>query len=120
MARPNTGKYDIPKMIKIIDEYIENTDLPILKEVCYINKWDYDYVMQLKRNDEELAQPIKRLLCKKEVELEKGGMSGKYNNTMAIFSLKQLGWKDRQDEDLLKDIEDLSTLADMLGFKKNE
>jgi hypothetical protein len=27
--------------------------------------------------------------------LEKGGLTGKYDKTMVIFSLKQLGWRDK-------------------------
>lgn len=27
--------------------------------------------------------------------LEKGALTGKYDKTMAIFSLKQLGWRDK-------------------------
>ena len=106
MARPKTDKYNIKKMAKIIEEYSDKTELPILKEVCYINKWNYDYVMQLQREYDELSQSIKHLLNKKEVALEKGAIIGKYNNTMAIFSLKQLGWKDRQD---LEDVETINT-----------
>lgn len=31
--------------------------------------------------------------------MERGGLEGKIDKTMAIFSLKQLGWKDRQEID---------------------
>ena len=122
MARPKSGKYNIKDIAKIIIDYTNTTDLPILKEVCYQNNLSYDYIMELKRDPEniELTQSIKMLLYKKEVELEKGGLIGKYNNTMSIFSLKQLGWKDRQEEDILRDIENLSSLADLLGFGKHE
>jgi hypothetical protein len=34
---------------------------------------------------------------RKEVVLEKGTLTGVYDKTMAIFSLKQLGWKDKQE-----------------------
>jgi hypothetical protein len=30
--------------------------------------------------------------------LEKKALKGQYNASMAIFSVKQLGWKDRQEE----------------------
>jgi len=94
MARPKSDKYVISTMTKIIDDYTNKTDLPILKEVTYMNNWLYEYVMELQRGSEELSYSIKRLLCKKEVELERGGLKEKYNKTMAVFSLKQLGWRD--------------------------
>ena len=116
MARPN--KYIIKDIVKIINDYTNKTDLPILKEVCYKNGWRYESIINLEVKEPELDDVIKRLVNKKEAELERGGLNGKYNNTMAIFSLKQLGWKDKQEEEYKKDIESLSTLADLLGFNK--
>lgn len=95
MARPI--KYNIDDMIAIIEKYTEETELPILKEVCYMNNWLYNTVMKLQRDNEDLFHSIKRLLDKKEVKLERGALSGKLDKTMAIFSLKQLGWKDKQE-----------------------
>lgn len=94
MGRITKPKYEIDYMLDKIYEYTETTELPILKEVCYLNNWNYDYVKQMEARDENLSHSIKRLLNKKEVELEKGGLCGKYNKTMAVFSLKQLGWRD--------------------------
>ena len=112
MARPKTDKYNIDNMIKIIDEYTKNTDLPILKEVCYKNKWNYDTIMKYQRDNELLMQSIKTLLDKKETQLERGGLLGKYNNTMAIFSLKQLGWRDNKDIQV-KDMRKIEILDDL-------
>lgn len=97
MGRVATGKYDIAKMVEIIDDYTDKTSVPILKEICYQNHWYYDYVMQLQRNNEDLTHSIKRLLDKKEVALERGMISGDLKATACIFSLKQLGWKDKQE-----------------------
>lgn len=92
MGRPKSGRYD--NIVDIIYDYTEKTELPILKEVCYQNNWSFQYVMDMERKDEALKEAIKNLLAKKETELERGGLTGKYQQTMAIFSLKQLGWKD--------------------------
>lgn len=105
MAKPGNeykSKYNIDFMIKQVNEYIERNKrgLPILKEVCLENEWDYDYVMQLQREHKELSQATKRLLSLKEIKLEKGALLGKIDKTMAIFSLKQLGWKDRNEHDI--------------------
>lgn len=89
-------KYNIKSMILKIKEYTENSKLPILKECCLLNDWDYDYVIQLQRENEILRLETKRLLMKKEVLLEKAMYTGE-NNTAFIFALKQLGWKDNPE-----------------------
>lgn len=97
IGRPSKPKYNIAYMIDVIEKYIEETPLPILKECCYKNNWNYDYVTQLQRKHPDLSLSIKKLLMKKEVVLELGMLSGKLPTAAAIFSLKQLGWSDRQD-----------------------
>lgn len=92
-------KYEKEYIIDKLEEYIEETELPIFKEVCYLNNWCDDYIYQLSLKDEDIARTIKKLRQKKESELERGGLTGKYSHTMAIFSLKQLGWKDRVELD---------------------
>lgn len=92
MARPKTGKYD--NLRQDIIDYTEKTEYPILKELCYLKHYNYDYVMQLQRANEELSQSIKELLYKKESYLEREGIKGNLAQTMAVFTLKQLGWRD--------------------------
>ena len=43
----------------------------------------------------ELFDTIKKITEAKEVMLEKGALVGVFNSSMAIFSLKQVGWKDK-------------------------
>jgi hypothetical protein len=88
--------YDIDRMIERVEAYLNDKKIyiPILKECCLLNNWNYDYVMQLKRESDLLSQSIKKLLNKKEVVLEQMLYSGA-NNTGYIFSLKQLGWRDK-------------------------
>ena len=92
MARLKTGKYD--NLRQDIIDYTEQTEYPILKELCYLKHYNYDYVMQLQRDNEELSQSIKELLYKKESYLEREGIKGNLAQTMAVFTLKQLGWRD--------------------------
>ena len=92
MARPKTGKYD--NLRQDIIDYTRQTEYPILKELCYLKHYNYDYVMQLQRANEELSQSIKELLYKKESYLEREGIKGNLAQTMAVFTLKQLGWRD--------------------------
>lgn len=105
MARPKSNKYKIKDMVKKINEYTDNTklpDIPILKEICVENDWNYDYIMKLQRNNDELRQSIKRLLMKKEVLLEKGMTGGQLVASASIFSLKQLGWRDEAKIEILE------------------
>lgn len=89
-------RYDIDKMCKIIRKYTDNTQCPILKEVCFENEWNYIYFLQLQRENEKLAYESRRLLEKKEISLEKALYAGA-NNSAFMFSLKQLGWKDNPE-----------------------
>ncbi|MFR4986972.1 MAG: hypothetical protein ACLUCH_06210 [Lachnospirales bacterium] len=105
MARPKTNKYKIKEMIQKINNYTDNIklpDIPILKEICVENDWNYDYIMKLQRDNEELRQSIKRLLMKKEVLLEKGMTGGQLVASASIFSLKQLGWRDEAKIEILE------------------
>lgn len=105
MARPKTNKYKIKEMVQKINNYTDNTklpDIPILKEICVENDWNYDYIMKLQRDNEELRQSIKRLLMKKEVLLEKGMTGGQLVASASIFSLKQLGWRDEAKIEILE------------------
>ena len=107
MARPKVlledgkEKYNIDDMCQVIDDYVneclmdeDKMAFPILKEICVEKYWCYDYVMQLERENDKLAQSIKRLLDLKVARLEMNGVFDKYNARMAVFSLKQLGWRD--------------------------
>lgn len=117
-GRKPSGKYDIADMVAKIDEYVDETkeNLPILKECCLLNGWNYDYVMQLQRQHDELAQSIKKLLDWKEVRLERGALFGDFDRTMVIFTLKQPahGWSDKPVSKEGIELEDLTPLAEML------
>lgn len=105
-GRPKKDKYKIDYMMNQINQYTEdaNNIIPILKECCLLNDWNYDYVMELQRNNPELSQSIKRLLDWKEVKLEQGALTGKFDKTMVIFTLKQPahGWTDRHEVEVSK------------------
>lgn len=90
-------KYNIPEMIQVVEKYIESQDIPILKEVCYQNRWNYKYIYELAEKNPEFSESIKRLIDKKEAQIERLALRGEVQQTMAIFSLKQLGWKDRHE-----------------------
>ena len=75
--------------------------VPILKECCLLNNWNYDILMDhLRWQDDELNKMIKTLLHWKEIILERGMMTGVFKPGPAVFCLKQLGWKDGPDSRL--------------------
>lgn len=93
MGRPRTYSDDeVLDLIERFEEYIANTDIPIIAEFAYQNgvlrETLYDY--------EEFSTLRKAAIDKKEAQLERLALKGEVDKTMAIFSLKQLGWSDKQ------------------------
>lgn len=71
--------------------YIETTEIPIAAEFAARQRLPKSYLYQC----EEFAELLSLCTSKKEAALERQALTGAVNVTMAIFSLKQLGWKDR-------------------------
>jgi hypothetical protein len=74
-------------------KYIEETDIPILAEFAYQNDIRRTTLYEF----DCLSNAIKKCVTKKEAQLEKKALKNSINPSMAIFSLKQLGWKDKQE-----------------------
>ena len=86
--------YTAKKKKEIIDKlekYIEQTAIPIVAEFAYQN----DIRKSTLYDFEEFSHSMKKLIAKKEAQLEKLALAGKVNPTFAIFSLKQVGWSDK-------------------------
>ena len=94
MARPRsrTQAQDV-QLFKKFEKYINDTTIPIIAEFAYKNDIERQYLYDNKM----FSTLLKKCIAKKEANLEKGALTGKLNPSMAIFSLKQLGWKDRQE-----------------------
>ena len=73
--------------------YIEESDIPIIAEFAYKNGIHKQRLYEFS----EFADAIKLCTTKKEAALETMGLSRDIDTTMAIFSLKQLGWRDKQE-----------------------
>ncbi len=86
-------KYDREALGKEFAQYIESNDIPIVAEFAYQHGMD----KQLLYDWAEFTALIKTCTQKKEAALEKQALSQQVNVTMAIFSLKQLGWSDRNE-----------------------
>ncbi len=94
MARPR--EIDREKLLANFEQYIESTDIPIVAEFAYQAGLHREQLYEI----DELSYALKRCISKKEAMLEKQALAGTVNCTMAIFSLKQLGWKDRTSTEL--------------------
>lgn len=102
MARP-ISVYTEKRLAEInqaMQEYTEKTAIPILAEFAY----NYGVLRQELYKHPELSDSIKNMMAKKEFQLEKMALINKVNSTFAIFSLKQLGWRDKQEIDLTGEI----------------
>ena len=90
---PEYSEKQIAELLKAFERYIEENDLPIIAEFAYMNNID----RTLLYDRQEFATLVKKAVAKKESRLERGLLTGEYNAPGAIFSLKQLGWRDRQE-----------------------
>ena len=79
----------------LLEEYIENTEIPIIAEFAYMNK----ICRQTLYEQKPLSDTLEILRAKKEAQLERKGLENEINPTMAKFSLQQLGWRDRVEHD---------------------
>lgn len=96
MGRPK--KWTDEKLAELSDKiraYTDNEEIPTIAGFCY----KHDVRKQLLYEHEPLLDSIKRMMEKKEHVLEVGGLTGEYDKTMVIFSLKQMGWRDKPKDD---------------------
>ena len=85
----------LKKVNKEMQEYTEREEIPILAEFAYTHGYQRTELYK----HPELSNAIKNMMSKKESQLEKLSLLGAVNSTMAVFSLKQLGWRDKQEVD---------------------
>jgi hypothetical protein len=85
-------KHDRVQLLENFLKYIAESTVPIVSKFAYQNGLNRTSVYEIP----ELADAIKLCIAKKEAALEEGALTGTLNCSMAIFSLKQIGWKDTQ------------------------
>lgn len=98
---PKVKESDMPELVERFRKYIEETDIPIIAEFAYKNELTKQYMAERV----EFSNLVKLCLQKKEAALEKGTLTGTLNPAMAIFSLKQMGWRDKQEIEHSGDLE---------------
>lgn len=116
-GRGRPPKVNIEDLINDAEKYIKTADPPIIAEYAHLHGITRCYLYQLAESNPDLSNTIKMISEAKEIKLEKNALIGRYQHTMAIFSLKQLGWRDVQD---VVDEKALQKLDDILGELKNE
>ena len=93
-GRPRTLTDErVAELVDSYIKYIEETDIPIVAEFAYLS----DIPRQILYDYPEFSTLSKKAIDKKEMQLEKMGYSSKGNPAFIIFSLKQLGWRDKQE-----------------------
>jgi hypothetical protein len=92
---PKVSDDKMSELVAKFQKYIEETDIPIIAEFAYQNGFGKQYLY----DRPEFSDLIKIALAKKEAALENGALMGTLNPTMAVFSLKQLGWRDKHEID---------------------
>ena len=98
MAKRGQGrprKYDGAELAVKLEKYINETEIPIIAEFAYQNNIPKARLYE----QPELEELLKRCTAKKEAALERKSLAGEVNTTQAIFSLKQLGWRDQKQHE---------------------
>jgi len=89
---PKYNPNQVEQIKAALVKYTEAAEIPIMAEFCY----QHGLTRHDLYNNSELNLLIKLLREKKEARLEKLALLGVIDKSMAIFSLKQLGWSDKQ------------------------
>ena len=99
MARLAT--FDPLKLAGKLNKYIATArPFPILARFIVTQDISKKYLYELARDCPELLYAIEKCHQAKEAMLEEGASQGELNASMCIFSLKQLGWKDRSEQEI--------------------
>ena len=90
---PKFTMKQIRELMVEFTQYIETEIIPTVAGFAADHKLGKNYFY----DRAEFSELIKRCHSKREAGLERGAISGEINPTVAIFALKQLGWRDKFD-----------------------
>jgi hypothetical protein len=89
-------------------EYTNNTPIPIIAKFAGLNDMTRQRLYEFAKTYDWFSDAMKKCTDKKEAALEEMALANDINVSMAIFSLKQLGWTDKsQTEITVRTIDDL-------------
>lgn len=92
-GRGRPREWDREELANSLMQYIESNDIPTVAGFAYSHGLHREQVYEMP----ELSYGLKLLIAKKEHALETKALTGDVNCSMAIFSLKQIGWKDTHE-----------------------
>lgn len=116
-------EHDYEFLINDVEPWLEdcykNKKLPHINRYAREHGISKQYLYELAGNlankgDRRLSDSIKKIAAAKEEVLETRTLNGDYNATMAIFSLKQLGWRDKV-EATIEDNTKVNEIVDALN-----
>ncbi len=96
----DSRRYNRDRLTVELLDYTDQTELPILAEFSSIVGVEGSYLRELAKSHPPLQRALELCKAKKEARLEQGGLLGVYTPAVAIFSLKQLGWRDTHAHEL--------------------
>jgi hypothetical protein len=103
-------EYDRDALLKSLLEYIDATEIPIIVEWARA----HGIIREKLYTMPELSDALKLCIMKKEAALERAGLENRMNVSMAIMSLKQLGWSDRREIEHDVTPQSAQTFADLV------
>lgn len=77
--------------------YLETDGYKTIADFCRVNKLDRKHFWRMCEADEELSHLRELIVLERECHLERGGLSGELNSSMAKFALAQIGWTEKQE-----------------------
>jgi len=94
-------QYDRAALLEQFLVYIETTEIPIILE------WtsQHGITKNLVYDWPEFAEALELCSNKKVAALERKALNGEINNAMAIFSLKQHGWRDNLEQTIKSEMQ---------------
>jgi hypothetical protein len=104
----------IQEVVGLMEAYTESEPIPTM--------WGFAYKNRLNRTQlykyPELSDTIKRMEDKAVDQLIRGGLAGKLNPAVTIFTLKNHGLKDSHEVTLENDAETKALTAKLAGLSK--
>jgi hypothetical protein len=103
----------VNKVVEILKNYTEqNRDcLPILRECCVQNDWDYEDFCKMMDESPKVKRAANMLLSQKEVNLEKFAVLGSFNKPMSAFLLERMA-KGTSESEMTSSLRKLDLLLD--------
>ena len=96
-------KMGVAELVAAANLYADTAPIPIVKEFAMQVGYPYTYLYELAAKHPTFHEALRRIVDMKEIILEKGALTGELDRSMAIFSLKQIGWRDQPQENKQND-----------------